>query len=107
VELLHLVLRNGLPFLKRPFQQGSPHRQPGTGRRATKKIEHRFQRSQGLARPIQADVAEQAMLVGVLLGAPDGIMAYPDRQPIAIAHAFLPIELKTAHAIAITASGIS
>ncbi len=93
VEVLHLVLGHGLPCFKRAFQQGGPHCQPRVGRRAAKKIEHGFQRAQRLACPIQTDVTEQAMFDGVPLGAPSGIVAHVDRQPIAIAHLLLELQL--------------
>lgn len=61
-ELLHLSSRNLLSFLIGAIQQSDPYRQLGTRGRATNRVEHCIQTAQGLARPIQADLAETLMI---------------------------------------------
>jgi hypothetical protein len=94
------------PFSKVPVFASCSNRQASLGGSAANRVEHDLQAAQGLACPIQADLAKEPMLNRIPFRTPGGIMTHGHAQSVAIAELLLQVEFKAARAYSITASGI-
>ena len=80
LERLHHGVGDTLADLIDTCQQTGGDFQPRPGGRATDVAKQRLKAVQGLPRPIEADLTEQAMFNGIPLRAPRRVMANRHRQ---------------------------
>jgi hypothetical protein len=106
IELLHLSIRNLLPFLIGAIQQSGSYPQLRLGERATKRGEHGVQTAEWLACPVETDLAEQPVFDRIPFGTPGGIVAHRHAESIAIAQLLLQLLLKAARPTAETLARI-
>jgi hypothetical protein len=106
IKHVHGRGRHALAGLVDPRVEKRLHLQACCGCRPTDIAQHGVPGPQGLPRPIEADMAEQAMLNGIPLRAAGRIMAHSHCQSQPVAHLLLPLLLPLPRATPVTASSI-
>jgi hypothetical protein len=105
-EFFHRLIRDPLAGFIAAASQHGINRQSRTRRRSSNIPDRRLEAVQGLARPIQADVAEQAMLDGIPFRTAAWIMADRHLQARFITEVLLELSLPDPRTAAIRAAGI-